>query len=102
MITRIKTQLAAEIPSIFGFTTFTSMDSEENENGHIPFPDRREKSDGGHAVMAVGYNDDIEIVVARAGSQGLIGIRDLLGGKYEVGELRIFRALSSALSRSQR
>ena len=38
---------------------------------------------------------------ARAGSQGLLGIRDLLGGKYEVGELRIFRALNSARS-SQR
>ena len=32
---------------------------------------------------------------ARAGTQGLIGIRDQLGGKYEVGELRIFRALTT-------
>ena len=62
LLTRIKTQLVAETPSIFGFTTFTSMDSDENVKGQIPFPDRREKSDGGHAVMAVGYNDDVEIV----------------------------------------
>jgi ATP-dependent DNA helicase RecQ len=38
----------------------------------------------------------------RAGAQGLIGIRDLLGGKYEAGELRIFRALNSVRSASQR
>jgi len=45
---------------------------------------------------------EMKAAFARAGSQGLIGIRDLLGGKYEVGELRIFRALNSAVSRSQR
>ena len=39
---------------------------------------------------------------ARAGTRGLTGIRDLLGGKYEVGELRIFRALTSAPSGKQR
>jgi ATP-dependent DNA helicase RecQ len=39
---------------------------------------------------------------ARGGTRGLVGIRDLLGGKYEVGELRIFRALSAVPSGSQR
>ena len=44
---------------------------------------------------------EMKAAFSRAGAQGLLGIRDLLGGKYEVGELRIFRALNSARS-SQR
>jgi C1A family cysteine protease len=85
LLARIKTQLVAEIPSIFGFTTFTSMDSDENEDGHIPFPDRREKSDGGHAVMAVGYNDNIEIVNPlnkRIKTKGALLIRNSWGTEW--------------------
>jgi ATP-dependent DNA helicase RecQ len=52
-------------------------------------------------VFTSEQSQEMGAAFARAGSQGLIGIRDLLGGKYEVGELRIFRALNSARS-SQR
>ena len=62
LLNKIKVQLAAGVPAIFGFTTFSSMDSEENEPGHIPFPDRKEKSDEGHAVMVVGYDDNLSII----------------------------------------
>lgn len=51
LLNKIKTQLVMGIPSIFGFTTFPSMDCEENERGKIPFPGKKEKSDEGHAII---------------------------------------------------
>jgi RQC domain/HRDC domain/Helix-turn-helix domain len=39
---------------------------------------------------------EIAAAFARAGARNLTGLRDDLGGKYEVGELRIFRALTAA------
>jgi len=62
LLTKIKSHLTAGIPAIFGFTTYSSMDSDKNEGGRIPFPTVKEKSDQGHAVMAVGYDDNLVIV----------------------------------------
>ena len=38
---------------------------------------------------------EIAAAFARGGARNLIGVREQLGGKYEVGELRIFRALAA-------
>jgi len=57
LITKIKTHLVAGLPSMFGFTTYTSIDEADKNGGRISFPSPKEKSDGGHAVMAVGYDD---------------------------------------------
>ena len=38
---------------------------------------------------------EMETAFARAGARNLTGIRELLGEKYEIGELRIFRALAA-------
>ncbi len=62
LLTKIKLHLAAGLPSVFGFTTFSSMASDQNKEGNIPFPDPHEESDEGHAVMAVGYDDNRVIV----------------------------------------
>ena len=56
----IKSNLAAGLPSMFGFSVFSSI-SQAGENGQIPYPMPGEKILGGHAVMAVGYEDKIEI-----------------------------------------
>ncbi len=56
----IKSNLAAGLPSMFGFSVFSSI-SQAGENGQIPYPMPGEKILGGHAVMAVGYDDKIEI-----------------------------------------
>ena len=56
----IKDHLRKGLPSIFGFTCYTSLD--QAHDGKIPFPDKKEDNDGGHAVMAVGYDDSIKIV----------------------------------------
>ena len=53
-------------------------------------------------VFTAEQRQEMGAAFARAGTLGLTGIRDLLGGKYEVGELRVFRALTSTGSGQQR
>ncbi|MDB5211098.1 MAG: Peptidase papain [Sediminibacterium sp.] len=60
LLESIKDHLRKGLPSIFGFTCYTSLD--QAKKGRIPFPDKKEDTDGGHAVMAVGYDDDLKIV----------------------------------------
>ena len=55
ILSRIKTNLAAGLPSIFGFTVYNSI--YQSEGGEIPYPCKGEKVEGGHAVMAAGYDD---------------------------------------------
>ncbi|NOT51920.1 MAG: cysteine protease [Chitinophagaceae bacterium] len=55
----IKDNLRKALPMIFGFTCFTSLD--QADDGKIPFPDKNEEVDGGHAVMAVGFDDSMKI-----------------------------------------
>lgn len=85
LLTKIKSHLTAGIPSIFGFTTYSSMDSEKNEGGRIPFPTVKEKSDEGHAVMAVGYDDNLVIVNPydkKVKTKGAILIRNSWGTSW--------------------
>lgn len=56
----IKKSLAAGVPAMFGFTVYSSTD-QARENGRIPFPTGGDRILGGHAVVAVGYDDRIEI-----------------------------------------
>jgi len=75
----IKKSLAAGIPSMFGFTVFNSIS--QASNGKIPFPCSKEKILGGHAVVAVGYDDNIVIKNATCGiqTQGALLIRNSWG-----------------------
>lgn len=57
LLDRIKTNLANNLPSIFGFTVYNSI-SQASKNGEIPYPTIGEKVLGGHAIMAVGYDDE--------------------------------------------
>jgi C1A family cysteine protease len=56
LLTRIKTNLAANLPSMFGFTVYSSI-AQASDDGEIPFPASGERVLGGHAVVAVGYDD---------------------------------------------
>jgi C1A family cysteine protease len=50
--------LASGYPFVFGFTVYTSFESKTvAKSGIVPMPSSGEKSVGGHAVMAVGYDD---------------------------------------------
>jgi C1A family cysteine protease len=56
----IKLLLSAGLPSMFGFTVFSSI-GQAGQSGKIPFPCSGEKILGGHAVAAVGFKDDVKI-----------------------------------------
>jgi C1A family cysteine protease len=60
LLHRIKMLLARGVPSMFGFTVYSSI-SLANTTGKIPFPTSAERILGGHAVDAVGYDDSMKI-----------------------------------------
>jgi C1A family cysteine protease len=60
LLNRIKTHLARNLPLLFGFTVYSSIDRAET-TGKIPYPAAGEKILGGHAVGTFGYDDKIDI-----------------------------------------
>lgn len=56
----VKKYLIAGIPSMFGFYGFPSFDSCDTKGG-IPYPGEGESAQWGHAIVAVGYDDDKKI-----------------------------------------
>jgi C1A family cysteine protease len=62
----IKANIAAGIPSIFGFTVYSSI-AQASSTGKIPYPDQKENIEGGHAIDAVGYDDSLVITNANNG-----------------------------------
>ena len=63
----LKQCLADGCPFLFGFMLYEGFESKEvKRSGIMPVPDRkREKFLGGHAVMAVGYDDRRDAVLVR-------------------------------------
>jgi C1A family cysteine protease len=60
LLERVKSYLAAGHPAMFGFTVYSSID-QASVTGRIPYPSGREKIEGGHAVVAMGYDDKMKI-----------------------------------------
>lgn len=53
-------------PISFGFTVYESIYSDRvTRTGLVPVPKKKEKCDGGHAVLCVGYDDEREAVIFR-------------------------------------
>jgi C1A family cysteine protease len=74
LLNSIKTNLAAGLPSMFGFTVYSSYTQASVANqGAIPYPVAGEKIVGGHAIMAVGYNDSVVIKNANSGATATTG-----------------------------
>jgi len=57
ILVSIKEKLAAGLPSMFGFTVYSSIPGIGDGTGDIPYPKDGDSILGGHAVVAVGYND---------------------------------------------
>jgi C1A family cysteine protease len=60
LLMRVKMNLAAALPAMFGFTVYNSY-VQAATTGKIPYPVSGEGVAGGHAVMAVGYDDSMKI-----------------------------------------
>lgn len=83
LLNRIKANLAAGLPSMFGFTVYSSIE-QANVSGKIPYPSAHEKIEGGHAVVAVGYDDSITIKNTNDGVErtGALLIRNSWGANW--------------------
>lgn len=86
VLSSIKTNLANGLPSMFGFTVYNSyVQATAANKGAIPFPSSGEKVAGGHAVMAVGYDDTLKITNANPGgptTTGALLLRNSWGTKW--------------------
>lgn len=60
LLRRVKTNLSAGLPSMFGFTVYSSI-AYADDDGKIPYPAAGDRIEGGHAVVAVGYDDALKI-----------------------------------------
>jgi C1A family cysteine protease len=58
--------LSSGYPFVFGFTVYESFESAAvAQTGDVPMPGGGEKVMGGHAVLAVGYDDDEAVFIVR-------------------------------------
>jgi len=81
LLTHIKTNLAGGIPSMFGFTVYASY-TQAGATGKIPYPTKGEKIVGGHAIVAVGYDNNLKIKNTYTGAtetKGALLIRNSWG-----------------------
>ena len=54
----VRSCIADGFPAAFGFSVYSSIDEVSEDNGYvIPPPDREDRFEGGHAVLAIGYDD---------------------------------------------
>lgn len=63
---QLKGCLAAGFPFVFGITVYESFESQAvAKTGKVPMPKPAEKNLGGHAIMAVGYDDSQKRFIIR-------------------------------------
>lgn len=63
---QLKGCLAAGFPYVFGFVVYESFESQEvAKTGNVPMPRANEQQLGGHAVLAVGYDEGQQAFIVR-------------------------------------
>jgi C1A family cysteine protease len=63
---QLKVCLAAGFPFVFGFAVYESFESDAvRRTGRVPMPKPHEALLGGHAVLAVGYDDTHDVFLIR-------------------------------------
>ncbi|MEU2061150.1 C1 family peptidase [Streptomyces sp. NPDC013455] len=82
LLADIKAHVVSGLPSMFGFTVYSSIDVATG--GDIPYPARRETVAGGHAVVVVGYDDERVVTNPIDGSttEGALIIRNSWGERW--------------------
>ena len=78
VLAAIKRQLAAGLPAMFGFSVYSSIPGPGDGHGDIPLPKSGDSLQGGHAVLAVGYDDGHKI----GSEQGALLIRNSWGKNW--------------------
>lgn len=84
VLERIKLYLVGHVPSMFGFTVYSSY-TQANTTGAIPMPTSGDTVVGGHAVVAVGYDDTKRIKNTNTGgteTRGAFLIRNSWGSGW--------------------
>jgi len=65
-LNQFKGCLASGYPFVFGFTVYASFESQQvSQSGHASMPAPGEQAIGGHAVLAVGYDDSQQYFIVR-------------------------------------
>lgn len=80
LLARIKAEVAAGLPSCFGFTVYNSH-TQGDSTGKIPYPIKQDRVTGGHAVVVAGYDDTLKITNSGGGpaTTGALLIRNSWG-----------------------
>jgi C1A family cysteine protease len=83
LVTKIKAGLAAGLPCVFGFTVYSSI-AQAAKSGRIPYPGNGEKVLGGHAMLVIGYDDNVTIKNANSGAttKGALLVRNSWGPSW--------------------
>ena len=85
LLFQIKSVLAAGLPCMFGFTVYSSFYKDKNiRRGFVPYPNGRDQVVGGHAAVAVGYNDYkiVDRMDGEVAKPGAILIRNSWGSAW--------------------
>jgi C1A family cysteine protease len=78
VLANLKKFLASNLPVMFGFSTFSSMPRRGDGRSDITVPGKGERLMGGHAVVAVGYDENHQI----GENKGAILIRNSWSTKW--------------------
>ena len=81
LLDKIKTYLAAGLPSMFGFPVYEEF-MHAPANAHVAYPAPKSKYYGGHAIVAAGYDDNLEI---SPNEKGALLIRNSWGKSWGSG-----------------
>ncbi|WP_321421757.1 C1 family peptidase [uncultured Methanobacterium sp.] len=82
ILNNIKTNLAAGLPSLFGTTVYNNIF--QAPGGKVPYPCSGDKPAGGHAMVVVGYDDNMVITnpVCNSQTTGAFIIRNSWGDTW--------------------